>query len=339
MPLLIPIQPVPSQRIICVLAGQNCQIGIYQKGGYVYLDLNSNGVDMCVGSLAHNGVPLDARNSYDGFSGNLYFIDTQGSDDPLYTGFGTRWFLIYLTAAEVALTVFEPAAILAAVQPMTLSATLHVSSLAPGNFSVAHGLGIVPFLIEIVPSSGGAIWAQSDYADATNLYLTASDAGVTATVYVYTTIAQGLNLQSPAAKLLVSSPAPGNFAVPHGLGAVPSMVEILPTSAGGLWTQSPAFDATNLYLTASDTGVTASISVYAPASPLNLQGPATTLLAHSVTPGLMTIAHGLSAVPSRIEILMVSGGSIWAQIPAFDGTNVYLEASDAGVFAEILVYS
>jgi hypothetical protein len=36
---------------------------------------------------------------------------------------------------------------------------------------------------------------------------------------------------------------------------------------------------------------------------------------------------------------MISGGSIWAQTPAFDGSNVYWEASDIGVMAKILVYA
>ena len=100
--LTIPIQPVPSQQVLTVLAGQNCVINIYQKGCRVYVDLTSNGTTMCIACLAHNAVGLDACNAYDGFSGNLYFIDTQGVADPQYTGMGRRWQLVYLTAAEVA---------------------------------------------------------------------------------------------------------------------------------------------------------------------------------------------------------------------------------------------
>src|SRR5690349_18110343 len=100
MPLQIPIQPVPSQQVSCVLDGQNCQIAIYQKGSSVFVDISVNGVNVCVACLALNGVPIDARNSYDGFQGNLIFVDTQGVDDPQYLGFGSRWSLVYLTAAE-----------------------------------------------------------------------------------------------------------------------------------------------------------------------------------------------------------------------------------------------
>ena len=101
--LQIPIQPVPSQQVKAVLASQNCQIAIYQKAQGIFVDLNSNGIDISVGVLAHNAVALDPR-EYAGFSGNLMFIDTQGLNDPNFEGFGTRWFLIYFTAAEYALS-------------------------------------------------------------------------------------------------------------------------------------------------------------------------------------------------------------------------------------------
>jgi hypothetical protein len=51
--------------------------------------------------------------------------------------------------------------------------------------------------------------------------------------------------------------AGGNFTVAHGLPAAPSHVSIAMTSGGGIWFQSPTmFDATNLYLVASDAGIT-----------------------------------------------------------------------------------
>jgi hypothetical protein len=339
--LQIPIQPVPSQQVLCVLDGQNCQIAIYQKGDSVFVDLNSNGVNMCVACLAHNAVPLDSLNSYDGFQGNLFFIDTQGLDDPQYTGFGSRWVLVYLTAAELALTAFVPSASRTLASVLTLSATLDVTATAPGNFNVPHELDAVPFLIEIIPTSAAAIWGQASFADQENIYLVASDTGATAKVLVYTVAAQGLTVQTPAATLLVDSPAqpPDTFTVAHGIGATPSLIEILPTSAGAIWEVAPA-DNTNLYLAASFPGVTAKISVYAPVTAaLNINGPATTLGVTSSAPGPFSLPHGLSAAPSRIEILIISAGAIWAQSPAFDGANVYLEASDAGVTAKILVYA
>ena len=337
--LQIPIQAVPSQQVLCILDGQNCQIAIYQKGSRVFVDINSNGVDMCIASRAHNGVPIDPCNSYDGFQGNLLFIDTQGLEDPQYTGFGTRWFLIYLDPAELALAEILPTITPASGVTLTLSATLEVTSSEPGNFTIAHDLSVIPVLIEILPTSNGAIWGQSTFADGTNLYLAASDTGVTATILVYTVAPSGLALQLPATTLLVSSSEPGDFTVPHGIGAVPSIIEILPTSSGQISLQSPAFDATNVYLRASDAGVTATITVFGPVvSALNIGGPAANLNAVSTEPGDFAIPHGLPAAPSRIEILMLSSGEIWAQTPAFDGAYVYLTASDIGIVALISVY-
>jgi hypothetical protein len=51
--------------------------------------------------------------------------------------------------------------------------------------------------------------------------------------------------------------AGGNFTVAHGLPAAPSHVAFQKTSGGDFWFQTPtAFDATNLYLVASDADVT-----------------------------------------------------------------------------------
>jgi len=103
MPLVIPIQSVPSQQVACVLGNQNCQIAIYQKTQGLFVDLNSNGVDISIGILALNGVALNPY-GYSGFLGNLMFIDTQGYDDPTYDGLGGEFQLVYLTPAEYAAT-------------------------------------------------------------------------------------------------------------------------------------------------------------------------------------------------------------------------------------------
>jgi len=98
----VPLQPVPSQSTKVVLGGQNCQILVYQKPQGVFVDINADGVDISVGTIARDAVPLISR-EYAGFSGNLLFIDSQGSDDPSYEGLGDRWTLVYLTAEEYAL--------------------------------------------------------------------------------------------------------------------------------------------------------------------------------------------------------------------------------------------
>lgn len=59
--------------------------------------------------------------------------------------------------------------------------------------------------------------------------------------------------------------APGNFALQHGLGTTPITVIKTLTGSGDVWFQSNRFDATNLYLVASDTGVTGFFVVYSAA--------------------------------------------------------------------------
>lgn len=98
----IPIQPVPSQSTKVILGGQNCQVLIYQKPQGLFVDINSDGVDIVAGIIARDAVPLVCR-EYVGFIGNLLFVDTQGADDPNYIGLGSRWTLAYLTAEENAL--------------------------------------------------------------------------------------------------------------------------------------------------------------------------------------------------------------------------------------------
>jgi hypothetical protein len=61
---------------------------------------------------------------------------------------------------------------------------------APGNFTLAHGLGRAPYAAAICMTSGGAIWFQTNGDgslkwDSTNLYLVASAAGLTARVLVW----------------------------------------------------------------------------------------------------------------------------------------------------------
>jgi len=343
MPLTIPIQAVPNQIVLCVLSNQNCQINIYLRAGSIFVDLNSNGVDMCIGCLALNGVPLDACNSYDGFQGNLYFIDTQGIDDPQYTGFNSRWMLMYLDASEVLETTFAAVGIPSI---LILEEILTITSPNAGNFAFAHGLDGIPTVLEIVPTSSGVIWGQPFFADKTNLYLTASDVGITATLLVYRppTLAEvtktSPTIQIPAATLSASSPAdPGTFAVPHGLGRTPSLIDILPTSFGWLW-ESQAADDTNLYFAATGEGVTAKITVFPMTNTtINIADSATILTVTSDSPGLFSVPHGLLTIPSRIGIFMLSDGQIIAQTPAFDATNVYLSASDTGRIALISVYA
>ena len=97
----IVLQPVPAQQTNVVLDGQACSISVYVKTQCMFFDLAVNGTQVATAIQCKNLVNL-VPTSYAGFSGWLLFFDTLGSDDPVYTGLGSRWLLIYLDSADLA---------------------------------------------------------------------------------------------------------------------------------------------------------------------------------------------------------------------------------------------
>ncbi|MBU9656059.1 phage baseplate plug family protein [Burkholderia cenocepacia] len=99
--LNVPLMANPSQKLSVLLAGQNCQISVYQKTTGLYLDLSVNNAPIKSGIICRDRVRL-IRYAYLGFIGDLTFFDTQGVDDPQYSGLGTRWQLVYLESGDLA---------------------------------------------------------------------------------------------------------------------------------------------------------------------------------------------------------------------------------------------
>ena len=98
--LQIPISATPSQALNIQLGGQPCKINIYQKSTGLFLDLFLNNAPIVTSSLCYDRVKI-IRHKYLPFIGDLAFADTQGTNDPYYTGFGTRYVLVYLEAGDV----------------------------------------------------------------------------------------------------------------------------------------------------------------------------------------------------------------------------------------------
>lgn len=97
---IVPLQAIASQSVSIQLNGQNAQINVYQKFWGVYLDVYVNDVLLLAGALCEN-LNLIVRTAYLGFVGDLAFIDTEGSDDPNYTGLGARWQLAYMAPEDL----------------------------------------------------------------------------------------------------------------------------------------------------------------------------------------------------------------------------------------------
>lgn len=92
---VVPLSAVPSQTLSIVLAGQNCAISVYTLSSGLYFDLEADSVVICRTMVCRESARLLLDRGYRGFVGDFVFVDTQGGDDPVYTGLGARWLLLY----------------------------------------------------------------------------------------------------------------------------------------------------------------------------------------------------------------------------------------------------
>jgi hypothetical protein len=97
---IIPLNATPSQSMSVNLAGQDCRFSVYQRSTGVYLDLFVSNNPIIQGVLCRDRSLL-VRDTYLGLAGDLAFTDTQGLNDPEYSGLGGRFLLVYLEAGEV----------------------------------------------------------------------------------------------------------------------------------------------------------------------------------------------------------------------------------------------
>lgn len=100
--MIVPLQPIASQTAKVILGGQNCQLNLTQKPQGIFVDVLVNGAPIVSAVIARDMAPIVCR-KYTGFIGNLLFIDTQGGDQPEYTGLNSRFKLLYLSDSEYAI--------------------------------------------------------------------------------------------------------------------------------------------------------------------------------------------------------------------------------------------
>lgn len=106
-----------SQTLSINLGGQACLIALQTLGldpdAHLYFTLSVAGVPVVTTRVCRNLQLLLADAGYRGFQGGFMFVDNQavvGQElqtgvDPFYQGLGTRFELVYLTAAEMATSV------------------------------------------------------------------------------------------------------------------------------------------------------------------------------------------------------------------------------------------
>jgi hypothetical protein len=100
MAVIIPLLAVPNQTASVLLAGQNCQINIYQKTYGLYMDLLVDQSPIFTGVVCEDR-NLIKRYASIPFSGDFAFVDLRGAQDPEYAGLGSRYYLAYFDEAEL----------------------------------------------------------------------------------------------------------------------------------------------------------------------------------------------------------------------------------------------
>jgi hypothetical protein len=98
--LTIPVQPLPNQQLQVQLGTQACTIELVQGAYCLFMNLYVSGTLIIAGVFCQN-LNRIVRDLYLGFSGDLAFFDTQGSSDPVFTGLGSRFLLVYLAPSDL----------------------------------------------------------------------------------------------------------------------------------------------------------------------------------------------------------------------------------------------
>lgn len=100
--LIVPAQANPNQAFNVTLGGQQVQLAIYQTDYGLFIDVAVAGTPIVSGVICEN-LNRIVREAYSGFVGDLTWFDTTGAGtDPIYTGIGAQYQLIYLEAADLA---------------------------------------------------------------------------------------------------------------------------------------------------------------------------------------------------------------------------------------------
>ncbi|MGO8792685.1 MAG: hypothetical protein ACLQVL_35585 [Terriglobia bacterium] len=106
-------------------------------------------------------------------------------------------------------------------------------------------------------------WPSSFYYRSVLAALDPGDAFIGVIVANGTQVTNVTQATSLFGQIPVAPSAPGNFTAPHLLGRTPIGAHVRMTSPGAIWWQSPTdVDGVNLYLVASDAGVTAKVQVW-----------------------------------------------------------------------------
>lgn len=92
--LEIPLTAIPFQTVNAVVNGQNYRITVRQLGVALFTSLMVDGAQVTSNVIAsvNSGLIPHAQTLA---NTQIYWVDTQGADNPRYDGLGDRWRLIF----------------------------------------------------------------------------------------------------------------------------------------------------------------------------------------------------------------------------------------------------
>jgi hypothetical protein len=99
--LVVPVLTLPNQQVQASLNNQAVMLNIYQYDYGLFTDVYLAGSLVIAGVICWN-LNLIVRDVYRGFIGDLAWFDSQGTSDPVYTGIGSRFLLMYFTPTDLA---------------------------------------------------------------------------------------------------------------------------------------------------------------------------------------------------------------------------------------------
>lgn len=99
--IIVPLIPIASQTLEIILDNQEVTLSIYQRNERLFANITVGTQAVLAGAVCVN---LQAINPFKSpyFTGELFFVDTLGHEAPFYTGLGSRFELVFVSAAELA---------------------------------------------------------------------------------------------------------------------------------------------------------------------------------------------------------------------------------------------
>ncbi len=174
-----------------------------------------------------------------------------------------NWLLLDSNIAFTTDLLFGDLGVNGVVKGFTLS--VNANSLAPGittGVLYAQGFRYAPAATAAIPPAPASATSYLFYNSSSGFYWQASSVAANSgdalvgqavtSVGAVTSVVQGTKIFG---QVPVAPSGTGNFTVQHFLGRAPVGVVIQLTSNVAIWFQTPAYDATNLYLSASAGGM------------------------------------------------------------------------------------